>query len=76
MRYIYTYWNGQIQKSDKPFTSKDEGQQELSFIVNGSAIRKQFLTELNIVIPHDLAMMFLDSSGNDLIATAHTETWT
>ena len=28
---------------------------------------KQFLTELSIVIPHDLSITFLDCSGNDLL---------
>ena len=68
--------NGQIQKSDKPFTSKNEGQQELSFIVSGTAIWKQYLTALNVIIPQDLAIMLQDSSANDLIATAHTKTCT
>ena len=63
-------------KSEKPFTSKDEGQQELSFVVSGNAIWKQYLTALNVVIPHDLIIMLLDSSANDLIATAHTKTCT
>ena len=63
-------------KSEKPFTSKDEGQQELSLIVSGNAIWKQYLTGLNVVIPHDLIIMLLDSSANDLIATAHTKTCT
>ena len=35
MRYHYIYWNGQIQKSDKPVTGKDEEQQDFSFIVSG-----------------------------------------
>ena len=63
-------------KSEKPFTSKDEGQQELSLIVSGNAIWRQYLTGLNVVIPHDLKIMLLDSSANDLIATAHTKTCT
>jgi len=64
------------KKSEKPFTSKDEGQQELSLIVSGNAIWKQYLTGLNVVIPHDLKIMLLDSSEKDLIATAHTKTCT
>ena len=68
--------NGQIQKSDKPITGKDEEQQELSFIVSGTAIWKQYLTALNVIIPQDLAIMLQDSSANDLIATAHTKTCT
>ena len=47
-----------------------------SFVVSGNAIWKQFLTELNIVIPHDLTITLLDSSANDLIGTAHTKTCT
>jgi hypothetical protein len=77
MRYkLQAYWNGQVQKSEKPFTSKDEGQQELSLVVSGNAIWKQYLTGLNVVIPHDLTIMLLDSSANDLIATAHAKTCT
>ena len=32
---LYTYQKGQIQKSDKAFTGKDEEKQELSFVVSG-----------------------------------------
>ena len=37
---------------------------------------KQFLTELNVVIPHNLTIIPLDSSPNDLIANCHTKTYT
>ena len=37
---------------------------------------KQFLTELNIVIPHDLTVMLLESSPIDLIANANIKTCT
>ena len=37
---------------------------------------KQSLTELNIVISHDLTITILVSSPNDLIANAHIKTCT
>ena len=37
---------------------------------------KQSLTELNIVIPHDLTITLLVSSPNDLTANAHIKTCT
>lgn len=73
---MFHIWNGQIQKSDNPFTGKDEKQQEFPFIVNGNAVWKQLLTELNIVIPHNLTTMLLDSSANDLTVNTHTKTCT
>ena len=60
---LYIYQKGKIQKSDKPFTGKMRDNRNTHLLVvglqNGEALWKQSLTEVNIVIPHDLTIIFL-----------------